>query len=251
MQYKFISVLKDNYIWVLYNNKNEALIFDCGDAKATLSFLQENNLKLKYILVTHHHYDHIDGVFEVAEETGALVVGNNYFSDVLPPLNIGVEDGGIYNFLGHSVLVKSAPGHCQDLILYYFKRNKWLFCSDLLFSLGCGGIFDGTPEQMVHSLSMLNIFPKEALVFPGHEYAKSNLRFLQSLNICDTTLIQEQINSSDYNSPTSLEFEYKYNPFLNLDNKKFVDGLLLNDNGNVNVFQSLKYLKAKNLLIKK
>ena len=251
MQYKFISVLKDNYIWVLYNNKNEALIFDCGDATATLAFLHENGLKLKYILVTHHHYDHIDGVVAVAKATGALVVGNSHFKDILPPLDIKVENDGVYNFLGQVVEVKSAPGHCQDLIVYYFKLNKWLFCSDLLFSLGCGGIFDGSLEQMVNSLKMLSIFPQDALLFCGHEYAKSNLKFLQSLNIFDTAEIQEKINSSDYNSPTTLEFEYKYNPFLNLDNKKLLDTLLLSDSDNSSVFQRLKYLKAKSLVIRK
>ncbi|MFL1780558.1 Hydroxyacylglutathione hydrolase [Candidatus Hepatincolaceae symbiont of Richtersius coronifer] len=221
MQWTFIKVLKDNYVWVLYNANKEAIIIDCGDSQVVKSFLDNHHLTLKYILLTHSHYDHKDGIKELQAATNALVVGNKNYAQRLPKLDIAADYNQELVLLEQKLAVLNTAGHCADHISYYFNDLKMLFCGDCVFSLGCGRIFEGTPKEMINSFNLLKRLPKESLVFPGHEYTKSNLIFTKSLDFFNLEERENFILNNEVTLPSTWDFELKCNPFLNLDNKSF------------------------------
>lgn len=245
MQYNHIKIFKDNYAWILWNDKNEAILIDCGDYKAIKIYLEEHNLSLKYILITHAHADHIDGINELRDLTQAKVLGNKNFPERLPALDIGVEGGQEIEILGCKVKIFNTPGHCADHLSYLFEDDKFLFVGDFLFSLGCGRIFEGEPSVMVTSFNTIKKLPGDILVFPGHEYTKANLAFNQKIlgNYFDCGPKAEEIMNSSVTLPSTLEFEFKYNPFLNLDDPVFKARMHHENSDEVTFFKYLRELK--------
>ncbi|MDR2007527.1 MAG: hydroxyacylglutathione hydrolase [Alphaproteobacteria bacterium] len=221
MQWTFTKILKDNYAWIIYNEKNEAIIIDCGEAAPIIKFLKEKHLDLKYILITHAHEDHIGELDQLKAATGAIVVGNKHFKERLPHLDMETEGGEVLNLLGENIKVLATPGHCADHIIFYFENDKLLFTGDFLFSLGCGRVFEGDNSDMVNSFNVLKGLPPQTLVFPSHEYTKSNLMFTKSLGFFDLGDRERFILENDMTLPTVLEFEFRCNPFLNLNNAEF------------------------------
>lgn len=226
MQWTFTKILKDNYSWVIYNEKKEAIVIDCGEYKPILNLLKENNLSLKYILITHAHDDHIAETDELREETGAKVIGNKNFKERLPKLDVEVEGGDEINLLGENIKIFATPGHCADHIIFFFEKDKYLFVGDFIFSLGCGRVFEGTPADMVNSFNVLKKLPIQTIVFPSHEYTKSNLEFTKSLAFFALGDKEKFILENEVTLPTTLDFEFKCNPFLNLYNEEFKRHLL-------------------------
>lgn len=245
MQWLGKKILKDNYAWVLYNVKREAIILDCGDLTAIQDLLTAEKLNLKYILITHSHHDHTDYTQELQKATGAKVVGNKHFTDRLPPLDMEVEDGEELNLLGQQIKVYAAPGHCADHLIYHFPKLKLLFVGDVIFSLGCGKVFEGEPATMVQTLNNFKQFPQDTLIFPSHEYTKANLSFVEHLGFFHIDERKKFILENDCTLPTILEFEMKFNPFLNLNNiafKQHVMGLETIDD--VHFFTHLREMKS-------
>lgn len=228
MQWTFTKILSDNYSWVLYNEQKEAIVIDCGEYKPILKLLKEKELSLKYILITHAHDDHIAETNELKEVTGAIVVGNKHFKERLPKLDMEVEGGDELTLLDTKIKVFATPGHCADHIIFYFEEDKYLFVGDFIFSLGCGRVFEGDPSDMVNSFNVLKGLSPNTLVFPSHEYTKANLTFTKSLAFFDLGDKERFILENDVTLPTTLEFEFRCNPFLNLYNEEFKHHILGN-----------------------
>ncbi len=228
MQWTFTKILSDNYSWVVYNEKKEAIVIDCGESQPIIKLLENNKLNLKYIIITHAHDDHISQTDDLVKATGASVVGNKNFKERLPKLDIGVEDGDEITLLDNKIKVIATPGHCADHIIFYFEEDKYLFVGDFLFSLGCGRVFEGDPSDMVNSFNSLKSLPPQTLVFPSHEYTKANLSFTKSLGFFNLGDRERFILENDLTLPTTLDFEFRCNPFLNLYNEDFKSHLLHN-----------------------
>lgn len=227
-----LPAYKDNYIHTIVDlEKRTCVIVDPGEAEPVFQFLNAEKLKPVAILLTHHHWDHINGVEEIqaacrgkvslqvyapAREKAEIPFADHY---VLP------ED--LISVMGLDFQVLPLPGHTHGHIAFYSAKESWLFSGDVLFSLGCGRIFEGTMEQHYESLQRLKQLPPSTTVFCTHEYTETNLRFCLEQNSFyenfpdsarDLALFAEKVrNLRAAKKPTvpfSLQQELHLNPFL-------------------------------------
>ena len=206
----------------MHNGAN-AIVVDPGDAVPIQAKLKELNLKLEAILVTHHHADHVGGVDTLRNATGAHVYGPAF--EVIPEPVQRVGSADTVSVLGIDFTVMEVPGHTSGHIAYFHKGSNLhptplLFCGDTLFSGGCGRLFEGTPAQMLKSLSALAALPEDTLVCCAHEYTLSNLKFALAVDGANADLIayeahcQAQRKSGIPTIPSRIGIEKKINPFL-------------------------------------
>lgn len=216
-----IPVLKDNYVWVIKNQLSQAIIIDPGESVPVLRFLQEANLTLLAILITHHHWDHMAGIGGIIE---------HYDVPVYAPLiedidhkNHSVKDKDQLKIDTFIFDVIEIPGHTLGHVAYYLTTEKALFTGDTLFCAGCGRIFEGTPEQMYASLMKIKSFPDDTKIYCAHEYTLNNLRFAEQVDSTNKDVKQRlsQVQKlHDQHLPTIpslLSDEKKTNPFLRCD----------------------------------
>ena len=156
MKVEIIRCLQDNYTYLIINEKNNyACIVDPGDAEPVIDFIQKKNIKLKFILNTHHHYDHIGGNNDLKKKYKAKIVGFKDDKHRIPNIDILVENNQIWKGENFESKIIHIPGHTTGHICFYFSKEKMIFTGDTLFSLGCGRIFEGTYKQMYSSLNKL------------------------------------------------------------------------------------------------
>lgn len=241
---------ENNYIYLLEDGTH-ALVIDAGDPAPVLDFLSKSPLKLTHILNTHHHLDHVGGNETLLQKTDARVVGFHEDSHRIPLISQNVQDNEAIDLLGTIFHVLHIPGHTTGHIAFYATALKALFCGDTLFGLGCGRLFEGTPEQMWTSLQRLRALPGDTKVFCAHEYTLQNGRFAQSLTPDDDALdhyIDMMAFKRDKNQPTVpslLRDEKQYNPFLKADNAEFIQKTDLVGKNFTNVFACLREQKDK------
>ncbi|KAA8995911.1 hydroxyacylglutathione hydrolase [Affinibrenneria salicis] len=173
-----IPALQDNYIWLLSDQNRHCIIVDPGDAQPVLRALKEHCLTPDAVLLTHHHRDHVGGVAEIKQQYKNIPIFGPEETKELGSTHI-VADGDRLTLLNSEFSVISVPGHTLGHVAYYAK--PYLFCGDTLFSAGCGRLFEGTPEQMYHSLQRLAALPDETLVCCAHEYTLSNITFAHAV----------------------------------------------------------------------
>lgn len=226
-----IKAFQDNYIWCIQDTLNKTcIVVDPGDAKPVIQHLESAQLTLCAILVTHHHYDHIDGIPELVayaqQQSGSEITvfgpANSKIKQVTQPVKHGDE----LTLLGTVFTVSEVPGHTLDHLSFYSPQDTlhatpWLFCGDTLFSAGCGRLFEGTPAQMLSSLNKLTEHPQNTEVYCTHEYTLSNLAFAQAVlpnNAAIEKYLEQCQTLRDSNKPTlpsSIKTELAINPFLN------------------------------------
>lgn len=215
-----LPAFNDNYIWMLHDG-HAAVVVDPGDAEVVLDALQQLELKLQAILVTHHHGDHTGGVAVLRGATDAQVFGPA--REPIPPPFTPLHGDDTVQALGITFRVIDVPGHTAGHIAYFADAvdgAPLLFCGDTLFSGGCGRIFEGTPAQMLASLDTLAALPADTRVCCAHEYTLSNLRFARAVEPGNTTLAQYQQHcqtlrgASTPTLPTTIGTERAINPFL-------------------------------------
>jgi hydroxyacylglutathione hydrolase len=213
-----ICALQDNYIWMFTDpDTNMAWVIDPGDARPVLKALEEYNLQLAGIFITHHHHDHSGGVQELLRKYPSAPVYGSHLSP-LSFITNHIKEGDEISCSDIKLKAMAIPGHTLDHTAYV--GNGWLFSGDTLFSMGCGKIFEGTPDQMYHSLQKLTVLPDETNVFCGHEYTLANLRFAEHVTP-DNAAIKEKIDAitelTDKHKPTlpsTIAEEKRLNPFL-------------------------------------
>ena len=211
----------DNYAYLLRDTAERRVgVIDAPDADAIKAALAARDWTLDTIFITHHHDDHIAGVDQLRGAFGATVVGAAADAHRLPALDIAVG-GGDTVALGASLgEVYEVPGHTIGHIAYYFGSAGALFSADSLMVMGCGRVFEGTPDQMWQSLSALAALPDDTQIYSGHEYAESNLRFALAIHGDNPNLLKraEEIaalrRSGRPTVPSRLGLERDTNPFL-------------------------------------
>jgi hydroxyacylglutathione hydrolase len=215
-----LPAFADNLIWMLHDGAN-AIVVDPGAASPVKNALRERGLRLAAILVTHHHPDHVGGLAELKPLVQGSVFGPAH--EAMPVPVEKMSHGMAFELLGTRVEVLDVPGHTSGHIAYVVTepgRAPWLFCGDTLFSGGCGRLFEGTPAQMQHSLSLLAALPGESRVCCAHEYTLSNLRFARTVEPHNTALAEYETrckalrDQGAWTLPSTIATERAVNPFL-------------------------------------
>ena len=227
MKVEIIPCLQDNYSYLIIDeDKLEACVVDPSEAKPIINYLSDKNINLKYILNTHHHYDHVGGNTELKKKFGSVVLGFNGDAKRIPEIDILLKDNEIWNSGNFKAKIIHIPGHTKGHICFYFFEENLLFTGDTLFSLGCGRIFEGTYEQMYNSLNKLKSLPKETKIYCGHEYTLNNSKFCLEHDSENSSLIKkiefikQQRNNSLPTIPSTLQDEIDCNIFLRANDLK-------------------------------
>ncbi len=250
MKILIIKCLTDNYSYIIFNEKTLiAAVVDPSEANPIINEIKKNNLKLKYILNTHHHYDHVGGNSELKKKYKCKVVGYEKDKDRIPEIDINLKDKQKWKNELFECEILHVPGHTSGHICIYVKEINALFTGDTLFSLGCGRIFEGTYNEMFNSLNKLKNFPKNTKIYCGHEYTKKNSDFCLSIDSKNSKLkdkidkIKNYIKNSKPTIPSTLEDELECNIFLRADNLWIQKQLGINTGDPIKTFTKLRDLK--------
>lgn len=225
-----ICALHDNYIWAIHDSHNTQIaVVDPGDADPVLSYLNQHQLTLHAILITHRHHDHTGGVAVLAKHYPTVKIYAPVIEHI--PVTDHVANGSQIDLFNQQIKLSviAIPGHTLEHIAFY--GHQWLFSGDTLFSMGCGRIFEGTPAQMLESLMKLTDLPDDTLVYCGHEYTEKNLRFALMIepnnkNIGHKLNAVMQLRAAGLPSlPSKLIEEKQLNPFLRCNYLNFQKSL--------------------------
>ena len=221
MKIVIIKCLQDNYSYLIIDEVEQiACVVDPSEAKPIINFLKNKKINLKYILNTHHHYDHVGGNLELKQKYNCEVIGFKGDKDRIPEIDILLEDNQIWKKNNFEAQIYHIPGHTTGHIAFHFFKEKKIFTGDTLFSLGCGRIFEGTYEQMFNSLKKIKKLSLDTEIYCGHEYTLQNSIFCINYDPDNIKLknkikkIKENINNGLPSIPTILGDEIDCNIFL-------------------------------------
>jgi len=210
-----------NYIWILEDTETyEAVAVDPTEAKLVTQFCDEHHLTLKQIWLTHWHKDHIGGVADLMANSTLAVYGPRDELSKIPGITHPLQHDDHLKFNDLKAEIIATPGHTLGHIVYFIEELDTLFCGDTLFAMGCGRLFEGTAEQMYHSLNRLAALPTTTKVYCTHEYTLSNAEFALSVEPENHALQEraEQVRKlrteGKITLPSSIELELATNPFL-------------------------------------
>ncbi len=177
MNVEIIKCLKDNYSYLITDSDRNSIVIDPSESDPIIKIIEKKKLNLKFILNTHHHFDHIGGNDELKKKYSSEIVGFKKDKDRIPGIDISVSDNEVWKSGNFEAKIIYIPGHTSGHIAFYFYKNEILFSGDTLFSLGCGRVFEGTHEDMYNSLSKFKSLPPSTKVYCGHEYTYNNSLF--------------------------------------------------------------------------
>jgi len=245
-----LPVLIDNYIYLIHDPvSSETAVIDPALAQPVLNILQEKGWQLKYIFNTHHHSDHIGGNLQIKQQTGCKIIAAQADSARIPGIDVGVNEGDVVSLGNHKANIISTPGHTRAHIVYHFKEANLLFCGDTLFVMGCGRLFEGTAEQLWHSLQKLKALPNATKVYCTHEYTQTNGRFALTVEPNNLQLQQRMIEvnrlrgNNQPTIPTTIAKELATNPFLREDSMELRNTIGMVNSQSVEAFAKVRLLK--------
>ena len=245
-----LPVLNDNYIYLLHDPvSGETAAVDPAVAQPVLDALAQKGWQLTTILNTHHHSDHVGGNLELKQETGCTIIAAYSDRHRIPGLDRGVVDGDLITLGKHSAKVISTPGHTSGHLVYYFAGDNALFCGDTLFVMGCGRLFEGTAEQMWHSLQTLKALPASTQIYCAHEYTLANGRFALTVEPDNRELQQRmelvhQLRANHLPTvPSTIAQELATNPFFREDSLALQQTINKAKHTPIEIFTEIRRLK--------
>ncbi|SHG92866.1 hydroxyacylglutathione hydrolase [Cognatiyoonia sediminum] len=245
-----IPCLEDNYAYLLHNAETgETALVDAPEPGPIQAELDKRGWALTDIILTHHHWDHIDGLEPL--RGNARVIGAAADAHRLPELDLPVAEGDTPTVLGESVQIFDVSGHTIGHIAIYFPEAGVAFTADSLMAMGCGRLFEGTPEQMWNSMLKLRTLPSETIIASGHEYTLGNANFAASLGETNNAVaerigdVQTARATGQTTVPTTLALECATNPFLRADDPALKSAIGLPNGNDVDVFTEIRSRKDK------
>jgi hydroxyacylglutathione hydrolase len=245
-----IPCLKDNYAFLAHDKATgQTAVVDVPEAAPIIAALKQRGWTLSHVLLTHHHWDHVDGLAALLADHPAKVIGAAADAHRLPPLDIAVTEGDRVTIGSDTGTVIDVSGHTLGHVAFHFPASSVVFTADSLMAMGCGRLFEGTPAQMHASLSKLAALPPETLVCSGHEYTASNAKFALTIEPGNAALISriEKIETARAQGrptvPSLLSTERGTNPFLRSDSPEIQANLGLSGADPVTVFTEVRRRK--------
>ncbi|KAG2332203.1 hypothetical protein Bca4012_018221 [Brassica carinata] len=243
LKIELVPCSKDNYAYLLHDEDTGTVgVVDPSEAAPVIDALSKKNWNLTYILNTHHHDDHIGGNAELKARYGAKVIGSAVDKDRIPGIDILLKDSDKWMFAGHEVRVIDTPGHTQGHISFYFPGSATIFTGDLIHSLSCGTLSEGTPEQclsqMLSSLQKIMSLPDDTNIYCGRENTAGSIKFALSIEPKNETLQSYATRIAHLRSqglpsiPTTVKVEKACNPFLRTSSKEIRRSLGIPDSAN-------------------
>tara|TARA_Y100000768_G_scaffold189625_1_gene142037 strand:- start:256 stop:987 length:732 start_codon:yes stop_codon:yes gene_type:complete len=221
MRVEIIPCLQDNYSYLIIDESNKtASVVDPSEAKPIINFIEKENIDLKYILNTHHHFDHIGGNKDLKKKYNSVVIGYKDDASRIPGIDILLKNNQIWKADNFEAKIMHIPGHTTGHISFHFFKEKLIFTGDTLFSLGCGKIFEGTYQDMFESLNQIKKLPQDTKIYCGHEYTLQNSKFCikhdpENLNLKNKIVeIKKKLENNIPTIPSTLKDENECNIFL-------------------------------------
>ena len=220
MNVEIIKCLKDNYSYLITDSDRNSIVIDPSESDPIIKIIEKKKLNLKFILNTHHHFDHIGGNDELKKKYSSEIVGFIKDKDRIPGIDISVSDNEVWKSGNFEAKIIYIPGHTSGHIAFYFYKNEILFSGDTLFSLGCGRVFEGTHEDMYNSLSKFKSLPPSTKVYCGHEYTYNNSLFCIKYDSENIMLkkkiieIEKKLRKKEPTIPSTIKDELECNIFL-------------------------------------
>ena len=221
MRYEILTLpcLADNYAFLLHDTATETTaLIDAPEAAPVLAALKDKGWKLDMVLLTHHHWDHVEGLPGILAETSPEIVGAAKDAARLPALDLAVNEGDMVAVGGLQGRVIDVSGHTVNHIAFAFEGA--VFTGDSLFAMGCGRVFEGDMAMMHNSLQKLAALPAETMVYSGHEYSLANAKFAAAQMPEDAAIAArvadiERMRAANIPTvPSLLSLELATNPFL-------------------------------------
>jgi hydroxyacylglutathione hydrolase len=242
----------DNYGVLVHDTSSGATAaIDAPETGPIERALRETGWKLTDILVTHHHADHTDGIVALKEKYKCRVVAPAAEAKKIPAVDETVREGDKARVGSLSADVIETPGHTLGHIAYWFHADKLAFVGDTLFSIGCGRVIEGTPEQMWRSLVKLRDLPDDTEIYCGHEYTLANIKFARTIEPGNKALAAReaqathQIAQSEPTIPVTIGEEKLANPFLRADRAEIAAGIGMAGKPAAEVFAEIRARKNR------
>ncbi len=245
-----VACLSDNYAYLIHSpDDGICAVVDPSEPGPVRKALAARSLKLTHILNTHHHFDHTGGNLPLKEEFGAEIVGPAKDRERIPGIDVGVSEDALWRFGSRMVRILEIPAHTRAHIAFVFSDDEAVFTGDTLFAMGCGRLFEGTPDMMWNSLSKLTRLPDETRVYCGHEYTLNNGRFALSLEPRNADLqsrmaeVQALRAKNQPTVPSTIGLEKRTNPFLRPNSAEVRNSLSMAGATDVEVFAEMRRRK--------
>jgi hydroxyacylglutathione hydrolase len=219
MEIVAVPAFSDNYIWLAHDKASgETAVVDPGDATPALAEAERRGWTIGQVWNTHWHPDHTGGNREVKAATGAIISGPA--KETIPGIDVRLSEGDEIRLGEHRGRVVEVPGHTLGHIALVFEDEQVAFVGDTLFAMGCGRLFEGTPEQMYRSLQRITALPENTRLYCAHEYTLSNARFVATAEP-DNAAIAERLQTverlrerGEITLPTTVAQERQTNSFV-------------------------------------
>ncbi len=214
-----VPAFSDNYLWLVHDSASgDTAVVDPGDAGPVLAEAERRGWAISQIWNTHWHPDHTGGNLAVKQASGAVVSGPA--NENIPGRDVALNDGDVVRLGAHSGRVIAVPGHTLGHIALIFEDERIAFVGDTMFAMGCGRLFEGTPQQMHDSLKRLAALPTDTRVYCAHEYTLANARFAAHADPGNKAIaarlgaIEAARARGEITVPTTIAEELTTNPFV-------------------------------------
>jgi hydroxyacylglutathione hydrolase len=242
--------LEDNYGVLVHDTvTGTTMAIDAPHAQTIADELKKRGWQLTHILSTHHHADHVQGNLELKDMFGCRIIGPEKEKDKIPGISKTVTGGDVIDIAQRKLKIYDCPGHTAGHVAFCFEKDYLLFAADTLFAMGCGRVFEGTMEQMFHSVNQFRTLQPMTSVYCGHEYTEANLKFALSVEPGNRALqmrareVEGLRAQGKMTCPTTIGDELKTNPYMRCNSPEIRANLGMANATDAEVFAELRTRK--------